>query len=107
MTTHDHREYVKGCFRCDLSRIETARGMSREEADAYEETGFLKLLSAIEDPAVYWEERCARAENRLAAVRAALTGPVTASYTASDHTWAVTARDVLTVICAALDEDDV
>lgn len=24
MTPHDHTEYVQGCFRCDLSRTETA-----------------------------------------------------------------------------------
>jgi hypothetical protein len=30
---HDHREYVEGCFRCDLSRHESGR----VEADATEE----------------------------------------------------------------------
>ena len=38
--------------------------------DNYEKAGLLRLLAAVEDPAAYWEERCSRAEDRLAAVEA-------------------------------------
>lgn len=65
MSAHGHREYVKGCFRCELSCLEVERGMSIIEADEYEDAGFERLLAAIESPVAYWEERCARAEDRL------------------------------------------
>lgn len=34
MSAHDHRDYVAGCFRCDLSRVEvTGTRASRDPAD--------------------------------------------------------------------------
>lgn len=31
MTAHEHREYVEGCFRCDLSRDEASWNMNESD----------------------------------------------------------------------------
>jgi hypothetical protein len=38
MTPHDHREYVQGCYRCELNRSEVSDDTRFNQPDLYGET---------------------------------------------------------------------
>ena len=69
---HDHREFVAGCFRCDLSRDEVSRAPI--DLDAIELRALAAHLSARQDvPALVAEVRQLREErDRLRAKVAAV-----------------------------------